>query len=365
MKAFITGGTGFIGSHLIRKLLDQGYEVRALVRSQAAAAILEAIGVQPVWGDISSREAMLPGMQGCDVVFHLAGWYQVGAQDQSLAWQVNVDGTRTVLNLAFELGIPRIIYTSTVAVFGDTRGRSVDESYRMPDRNFITEYDRTKWAAHYQVALPLIEQGAPIIILQPGIVYGPGDHSLVGQLMQAFYRGWLVFFPGPETLLSFAHVEDIAEGHILAAEKGQPGESYIITGPSLSLGSMARMWAKVSGKPAPLAYVPARWIKPLLPLAEFMNRYLPMPEILSPDGVRIMGVSYSARAYKAWTHLGWETRPLETGMKETFDWIAQEVQSKRKPETIRKRRVATLALGAGVGLLLVWLFSRLRRRARS
>jgi dihydroflavonol-4-reductase len=363
MKAFVTGGTGFIGSHLIRKLQDRGYEVHALVRSQAAAAVLEAIGVQPVWGDISSQEAMRPGMQGCDVVFHLAGWYKVGAQDQSMAWRINVDGTRNVLSLAFELGIPRILYTSTVAVFGDTKGKLVDESYQMPDRNFISEYDHTKWAAHYEVAQPLIKQGAPIIILQPGIVYGPGDHSLVGQMMQAFYRGWLVFFPGPETLLSFAHVEDIAEGHLLAAEKGQPGESYIITGPSLSLRSMVHMWAKVSGKPAPLAYIPARWIKPLLPLAEFLNRYLPMPEILSPDGVRILGVSYAARAYKAWTHLGWETRPLERGMQETFDWIAQEARLKRTPGAVRKRRAAILALGAGLGLLILWISSGRRKRS--
>ena len=159
MKAFVTGSTGFIGARLVQKLLSSGWQVNALVRTQQGANMLLAIGAQPVWGDITARELMRDGMRHCDVVFHLAGWYKIGGRDWEKAEAINVQGTRNVLELAFELGIPKIVYTSTVAVFGDTRGVLANEEFERLDQSFLTEYDRTKWAAHFQVALPLIEQG--------------------------------------------------------------------------------------------------------------------------------------------------------------------------------------------------------------
>ena len=184
MKAFITGGTGFIGRRLVERLVQRGDQVQALVRSQKGAADLQAMGAQPVYGDVTDRETMREGMKGCDVVFHLAGWYKLGGRNIGEGEAINVEGTRNTLELAYELGISKIIYTSTVAVFGDTHGSLPDESYQGPEGPFLTEYDRTKWIAHYKVAHPLIEKGAPVIILMPGVVYGPGDPSLVGDLMR-------------------------------------------------------------------------------------------------------------------------------------------------------------------------------------
>jgi dihydroflavonol-4-reductase len=363
MKAFVTGGTGFIGKRVIHKLIERGYRVNALVRSESSAVELEAMGVQPIWGDITDLASIRDGMLGCDIVFHLAAWYKLGARDQSPAWKINVEGTRNVLELAHELGIPRIIYTSTLAVYGDTHGVVADENYRMPsDQSFISEYDRTKWLAHYEVALPLIEKGAPITIVMPGAVFGPGDQSLVGKMMQAYYRGLLFFFPGPDTVLSFTHVDDIAEAHILAAEKGKIGESYIITGQAMQFREIVPFWAAVSGKPLPWIYIPSRLLRPLAPLAQFLSQILSTwPELLSTDAIRILGATYAAQAEKAHRELGWQPQPLEVGLQNTFDFLAQENRPILYIPPHKRRATVATIIGASLGLLLIWKITKRRQ----
>jgi len=140
----VTGGTGFIGRRVVQKLIERGYQVQALVRSRSGAAELDAMGAQPVWGDIIASESMHDAIRGSAVVLHLAAWYKIGAKDTRKAEMINVQGTQNVLELAFNLGVPRILYTSTIAVYGDTHGVMPDESYVPPTGPFLTEYDRTK-----------------------------------------------------------------------------------------------------------------------------------------------------------------------------------------------------------------------------
>jgi dihydroflavonol-4-reductase len=354
MRAFVTGGTGFIGWQVVQKLLRRGHSVWALARSEGGASRLQQIGATVVWGDILDPESMRDAMRDSDIVFHLAAWYKLGNLDNQTAELVNITGTRNVLELAYELGVPKIVYTSTINVLGDTHGEVIDEDYRMPvdeGHSFNSVYDRTKWIAHYQIALPLIEKGAPIIIVMPGAVYGPGDPSLVGDLMRAYYMGLLPLFPGPETRITLAHVEDIAEGHLLAAEKGRIGDSYLLTGPPLSFREMATLWAQVSGKPAPVAYIPATSLRPLAPLAGKAQRMLPLPPMLSQDGANFMGATYLASSAKAQEELGWRTRPLEEGFRETFAHIA-ESRKTLLPLTPQQKSTAALIAGAVIGLLL-------------
>ncbi|MCB8945279.1 MAG: NAD-dependent epimerase/dehydratase family protein [Ardenticatenaceae bacterium] len=355
MKAFVTGGSGFIGQHVIRKLVDRGYDVYALARSQASANIVAALGATVVSGDITDVESMRSGMTGSDVVFHIAAWYKIGAQDWSEAEVINVSGTRKVLRLAHQLGVPKIVYTSTVAVFGDTQGQLVDETFYQGGP-FLSEYDRTKWLAHYKVALPLIEKGAPIIIVMPGGVYGPGDQSSIADLMRMAYRG-LPAVPGPDTTLTYAHVEDVAEGHILAAERGNIGESYILAGPAISLGEMFDFWAYLLGKSAPKVRIPAGGLRPFAPLMETIGNVLPLPGAFTGEATAMLGATYMARSDKARRELGWETRPLQTGMLETLQWIAQtEAEKPASPD----KQIALLAIGIALGLILVWVFGRRR-----
>ncbi|MCA9933148.1 MAG: NAD-dependent epimerase/dehydratase family protein [Anaerolineales bacterium] len=357
MKAFVTGGSGFIGRHLIRQLIEKGYDVYALARSPQSIAIIEKLGAVPVPGDITDTESMRDGMTGSDVVFHIAAWYKIGSPDIMRAETINVGGTRKVLRLAHELGIPKIIYTSTVAVFGDTKGQLVDETYYQGGP-FLSEYDRTKWLAHYKVAIPLIEKGAPIIIVMPGAVYGPGDTSLVAEVMRFFYRG-MPAIPGPETTLAYAHVEDIAAGHILAAEKGKIGESYILTGPAIPTGEMIDFWAYLTGKPASPLRIPHTLLHPFAPLMSTLQPALHLPTLFSGEAISLLGATYMARADKARAELGWETRPLQTGMLETFAWIAEtEAQHSLEQQPEREKRIAGLALLSAALLSLYWLLGR-------
>ena len=362
MNIFVTGGAGFIGGHVVRKLVARGDQVNALVRSQKSATMLSSMGAKPVWGDITAIELLRDGMRNCDMVFHLAAWYRLGASDSQKAERINVDGTRHVLSMAHSLGIPRILYTSTIAVYGDTHGQLVDETYFPPGGPFLTEYDRTKHLAHYQVALPLIEQGAPIIILMPGAVYGPGDTSLVGQMMRYFYQGLFPILPGPELTLTYAHVEDIAEGHLLAADKGQPGQSYHLTGPALTMTEVIRIWSQVSGQRTPFLQIPARVLKPLAPLVGKINQVIPLPEVISQDTLSILDATYMASAEKALHQLGWQARPPVEGFRDTFEWIA--VKTRPLPilsSRTTRRQWAAIALSAGIGALAAWVLYQHRK----
>jgi dihydroflavonol-4-reductase len=331
MKAFVTGATGFIGRSVVRQLRGRGDEVWALCRDDSGVEELAALGAHIVHGDIRDSASMRTAMAGCDAVFHIAGWYKIGARDSSAGERINVNGTRTVMNLALELKIPHIIYTSTVAVFGDTHAVLADELYRMPGCDFATEYDRTKWRAHYTVVLPLIEAGAPITIVMPGGIYGPGDNSLIGNLMRQFLAGDLPILPGPETMLTFAHVDDIARGHILAADKGRIGESYILAGPALSLEAIIRMWAEISGRRPPLFGIPAPLVRPLGPLMGLIDKVLPLTGMFSREAIMTLGMSYLGDSSKAKNELGWEARPVVDGMAESVFWTMEHLPPRTRP----------------------------------
>ncbi len=360
MKVFITGATGFIGGHVARKLLQRGDQVTALVRSSQDAAVLQAAGARVVYGDVTKRESLREGLQGSDLVFHIAGWYKIGSRDQAQAEAINLIGTRNVLGLAFEMGIPRIVYTSTVAVYGDTHGVLVTENTPITAaEDFKTIYDRTKWMAH-QEAERLIAQGAPIIIVMPGVVFGPGDTGYVAELMRNWQRGLLPIVPGPEFTITLAHVDDIADGHLLAADKGRPGESYILAGPSLNLREILNLWAHLTGKPAPLLFIPARFVKPLAPILIALANLLPLPDLLNRDSLAMLDTTYAADSAKARAELGWQPRPLTEGLQETFEWLSYSMDTNR-PVQRRRRRTAALSLAGGLTLLIIWLIRRQRK----
>ncbi len=356
MKVFITGGSGFIGQRIVQRLIERGDTVFALARSERSAGILSDLGATIVPGDITDVDSMRLGMRGCDVVFHVAAWYKIGAVDQSEAEAVNVVGTRKVLRLAIELEIPKIIYTSTIAVFGDTRHQLVDETY-LSGGPFLTEYDRTKWLAHYKVAMPLIQKGAPIVIVMPGMVFGRGDQSVVTELMRWFYRGFPLL-AGPETMLTYAHVDDIAEGHILAAELGRIGESYILAGPAIPLGDMVDFWGDLTGRPAPALRIPALFLKPFAPLLDFVKGIVPLPSLFSAEAVSSLGTTYMASSEKAKAELGWKTRPLQSQMLDTLNWIAEEETDFAESAAGTQRRLGIAALSLSLLLLLWWIVGR-------
>ncbi len=358
MKAFVTGGSGFVGRHIVRKLLQRGYEVSVLARSAQSAEILAAAGADVVPGDVTNSESMREAMQWCDVVFHVAAYVETGEPDPDMMETINVGGTRRVLNLAHELAVPKIIYTSTTAVFGDTKGEMVDESYQFGGL-LQTEHARTKWLAHYKIAVPLIEKGAPIIVVMPGGIYGPGGRGLITDMMRIFYRGYPAV-AGTDTVLTFAHVEDIAEGHILAAEQGAIGETYILSGPAVPLGDMLDFWTYLTGIKAPQVRLPAAAVRRFSSPLSVIGRATGLYSAFSREGAEVAGATFISRSDKAREKLGWGTRPLQGGMLETLQWIASSENDRQTQVRRYEQRLGAAALLAAGIMTLGWFFSRRR-----
>lgn len=317
-KYFVTGATGFIGGEIVKQLVGRGHKVAALVRSPDRAGMLKALGVEIHAGDITDRETLKAPMTGVDGVFHVAAWYKVGVKEP-LADQINVDGTRNVLKTMRTLEIPRGVYTSTVAVFSDTHGATPDETYRY-DGNHLSEYDRTKWIAHYRVALPKMEDGLPLSIVMPGVVYGPGDTSGIHSALVDLLRGRFPITPA-RTAFNWAHVEDTARGHILAMEKGKPGETYIITGPQHTFEYAFDLAASIAKVRAPVVHPGPHAMRAVAAVMSVAEHLVKLPPTLTPEALRVVaGTTYLGSNAKAVRELGFTARPLEEGLAQTLEY---------------------------------------------
>jgi nucleoside-diphosphate-sugar epimerase len=320
MKAFVTGGTGFIGSRTVAKLRERGDEVVALVRSPERAGQLRELGCELVQGDLSAKDVMRDAMQGCDGVFHIAAVYAVGIPkaEQPAMLQSNIDGTANALDAAVEAGVPRILYVSTINVFGNTHGEVVDESYRRDlSEGFLSTYDEAKFRAH-EVAEERIAAGAPIVIVQPGGVYGPNDHSELGTAIEQFRKGRLPLIPFPDMGIAFVHVDDVADGILLAFDKGRIGESYLLAGERGTMRDLIQTTARVIGKRPPKLGMPTALMRAVAPFGSVIGPLLGFPpnfgELISVSD----GVTYWARDDKARGELGFAPRTLEQGLRDTL-----------------------------------------------
>jgi dihydroflavonol-4-reductase len=320
VKIFVTGGTGFIGGAVVRQLRGRGDEVVCLVRNPAKANAVVELGCETVAGDLSDVEAIRKGMEGCDAVIHAAAIYEVGipvSQRQAMR-DANVGGTERVLGAARDAKIPKVVYVSTVGVFGDTGGKIVDETYEHPAKDFTSCYEETKWEAH-QVAKRLIAEGLPCVIVQPGGVYGPGDTSSIGELLNQFLAGKMPLLPFPDLGICLSHVEDIAAGILLGLDQGKPGEAYVISGPATTVREAIETVAKVSGRKAPKHAIPVPLMKAMIPIGPLVGKLMGQPPNLRELISSADGVTFWASYDKAGRELGYEPRGLEAGLRATLE----------------------------------------------
>jgi len=322
VKVFVTGGTGFIGGEVVRQLRARGDEVTCLVRNPAKAGPVAELGCQIVAGDLGDERAIRDGMSGCDAVIHAAAVYEVGIPKSQRAAmrEANVGGTERVLGAALETRVPRVVYVSTVGVFGNTHGRIVDESYEHPAKNFTSCYEQTKWEAH-QVAKRLIGEGLPCTIVQPGGVYGPGDTSSIAQLLDQFLSGKMPMIPFPELGICLSHVEDIAAGILLGLDKGKPGEAYVISGPASTVREAIGIVADVTDRKAPKRAIPVPLMKAMIPIGPLVGKMMGQPPNLRELISSADDVTFWASYEKAGRELGYQPRGLEQGLR---DMLAAE-----------------------------------------
>jgi nucleoside-diphosphate-sugar epimerase len=319
VRVFVTGGTGFIGGRVVRRLRDRGDDVVALVRSPEKGKALAELGCELVEGDLSSSDVIKKACEDCDAAIHGAAIYKVGIpksqRDEML--DANVRGTERVLDAAWQAGVGRIVYVSTVNVFGNTDGEVVDESYEREPGNWLSVYDESKYRAH-QAARERAEKGAPIVMVQPGGVYGPGDHSEVGNLIDQTRTGKLPMLPFPQMGLNLVHVDDVAEGVLLALDKGEVGQSYVLGGQVATMKDLVETTAKIADRKPPKRELPTGVLKAVAPAGPVIGKIMGFPpnfrELISASD----GVTYWAKDDKARRELGYSPRDLETGLRETI-----------------------------------------------
>jgi nucleoside-diphosphate-sugar epimerase len=301
---------------VVRQLRQAGHAVTALVRDPGRAGDLAALGVRLATGDVTDPASMREPMTGADGVFHIAGWYKVGVRDTSQADVINVQGTRNVLELMSDLGTPKGVYTSTLAVNSDTGGRAVDETYRFQGAH-LSEYDRTKAAAH-DIAERFAETGLPLVIVQPGMVYGPGDKGPTHDLFVRYLTRRLPMLPR-RLAFCWAHVDDVARGHLLAMEKGRAGERYFLCGPIHTLTEAMAVAESITGVAAPALQAPPAALRAMSALMSVIERVVPVPDSYRSEYLRVnAGVTYVGSNAKARRELGWAPRPLAEGLAETL-----------------------------------------------
>jgi nucleoside-diphosphate-sugar epimerase len=307
MNVFVTGATGFVTGNVARRLIERGHRVRALVRDPARAARLG--DAELVHGGLGNDEALRVGMRDVDAVIHGAAVYQVGLtkREREEMHETNVRGTAHVLSAAKAARVPRVVYISTIGVFGNTHGHVVDETFKRTDQTFTSYYEETKLRAH-EIAEGFVADGLPVVIVQPGQVYGPGDHSGFGGLMSSFARGRLPVLPFPDLGLNMTYVDDIADGILLALERGTPGRSYVMGGEIARVVQIFGALGKVVGRSAP------RWSLPygVLELASLVRPQL--KEVISSS----RGVTFWATDSRARSELGYAPRSLEEGLRQTY-----------------------------------------------
>jgi nucleoside-diphosphate-sugar epimerase len=318
VRAFVTGATGFLGGRLVAKLRERGDGVVALVRDPARA---RALGAELVPGDLSDRGRLAEQMRDCDAVFHLAAMYKVGipSSERPAMYEANVRGTENVLDAAADARVARILYVSTINAFGNTRGAIVDETAGRVEPGYVSYYDETKRLAH-DAAMERIARGVPIVIVQPGAIYGPGDHSELGAQLEQARSGKLRFLALAGVGVNALHIDDAATGILLAHDRGRTAESYVLGGEITTLRHMIETVSRLSGRRPPRLELPARLVRLAIPLGPLVGRVMGTGPNLRELIAASDGVTYWATDEKARRELGYAPRNLEDGLR---DLVAQ------------------------------------------
>jgi dihydroflavonol-4-reductase len=313
VRAFVTGATGFVGGRLAERLRERGDEVVALVRSPGKAGRLRELGCELVAGDLSSREALGAAAAGCDAAFHLAAIYRNGVprsqRDELLA--VNVGGTENVIDAAADAGVGKIVHVSSIVVFGDTQGRIVDETHSPPGGDYVSLYHESKALAH-RAAHDRIARGAPVVVVQPGGMYGRGDHTGIGPLLERAARGKLVLLPFGSVGLNWTYVEDAVEGILLAHDRGRAGDTYVVGGEIATLREAVERAFAVPGRRPRIVPVPTWAVRLATPFGPLLG--LSVSDYVSASD----GVTYWATDAKARRELGYAPRSLDEGLRAAF-----------------------------------------------
>ncbi len=324
MRVFVTGGTGFVGGAVVKKLVEAGHDVVVLARSGSNTRQLDGLAVERVTGDLSDQVNLQRGITGCNWVFHVAALYSYWGYSWDDFYQSNVEGTRLVLEAAKATEVSRIVYTSSIATLGlpqDGSPGTEDTPVSLDD--MFGHYKRSKFMAE-QVAVNYANQGLPVVIVNPAAPVGVADHkpTSTGKMILDFLKNKMPAYV--DTILTIVDVEDVAEGHLLAAQRGRVGERYILGGEILSLKRILDILSEVSGQPPVRFRIPFwvafTWAYLDISLARIFPEYTPQA---TPEKVRISMRGEGFDSGKAVRELGFTAIPAQEALAKAVAWYRE------------------------------------------
>ncbi|MCL0039833.1 NAD-dependent epimerase/dehydratase family protein [Nitrospinaceae bacterium] len=322
MKTLITGSTGFLGSAVLRELLDDGREVKALVRRGTRTANIDGLDVEIAYGDLRDPESIRSAFNGCDILYHVAAYYSLWNRDQQLIYEINVGGTRKILQVAKEKGLEKIVYTSTVGCIGLNEDQTPATENTFFNKNTLSnDYKKSKYQAE-QVALDFARGGLPVVIVNPSTPIGPRDikPTPTGKIILDFMNREMPAYL--DTGLNLIDVKDCARGHILAEQKGVLGERYILGNQNMSLLDILVTLEKITGLKAPRIKMPfwvalgAGWACEMI-----SNHLTGKPPAVPLAGVKMAKYFMYFDSSKAVQKLGLAQNPVENALRQSVDWF--------------------------------------------
>jgi dihydroflavonol-4-reductase len=328
VKALVTGGTGFLGSHVARALVEAGYSVRVLRRERSPLALVKDLPVEHAIGDIMDVPSLEAAMQGVQWVFHVAAASDYWRTSKTKLYLINVQGTRNVLEMARKSGVQRVILTSSGAAVGlrdDGLPSTEAEPFNLPPEHFA--YGHSKWLAE-QEAWQAVREGQDVVAVNPSSVFGPGDlNQISGSLVVEVARGNVPIYPqGGMTVID---VRDVARAHVAAAELGVAGERYLLGYEDVSHKVLADIVAEIVGVPKPIIPVP-RALTPVIAVAVNGLRMAHINLPINADQIRLSARDVCFDAHKAWAAFGKPTINVRQSLQDTYDWYVQQGTIKKR-----------------------------------
>lgn len=325
MTIFVTGATGFVGSAVVRRLLDRNADVRVLVRASSNRSNISDLPVDSVVGDLREPDSLGPALAGCDTLFHVAADYRLWAPRPEEIYRTNVEGTRDLLHAAKAAGVERVVYTSSVATLGlEPDGTPATEDTPVALDDMIGHYKRSKFLAEQSVVQFAAEEKLPIVIVNPSTPIGARDvrPTPTGRIIvEAASKRMPAFV---DTGLNVVHVDDVAEGHVLALERGRPGERYVLGGSDMTLAEILAAVAALSGHRPPRLRLPHGMVVPIAHLAELWVKLRGSggEPFVTVDGLKMARKRMYFSSAKAERDLGYTPRAPELAIRDAFDWFA-------------------------------------------
>lgn len=323
MTVLVTGATGFVGSAVARLLLGRGEQVRVLARPGSDRRNLEGLDVEVAEGDLLNAATLEPAVAGCKALFHVAADYRLWTRHVDRMFAANVQGSRDLVRAAHAAGVGRIVYTSSVAVLGIPKdGTPGDEETPVTAADMIGPYKLSKFQAEEAVRDLVRSEGAPVVIVNPSTPIGPRDvkPTPTGRMIVEAAAGRMPAYV--DTGLNVVHVDDVAQGHLLAWEKGKVGERYVLGGEDMELRDILAEIARITGRRAPTKRIPHRLILPIAYMAEAWTRLTGGEEpFVSVDGVRMAMKKMFFSSAKAERELGYAPRPAKEALSDAVAWF--------------------------------------------